>query len=200
MAVGSATYKEHIESRGVAIERLEEIAEDDWRGALALIWGERFGTSESSTRSVAWAHRRLKDGQDRLFPRAAIWLLQFALEQRKRLGVSPDWPPPVLDPSSLRDAMPKVSEQRLAELKREASRDERRLIERIKGFRAYLDRSQFLEDLGKAGQKEPETGLGQLHAIGLVEYGRRRDDTPTVRIVDLYAFAPELKIERLGRR
>jgi hypothetical protein len=36
--------------------------------------------------------------------------------------------------------------------------------------------------------------------LGIVETGSRRDGTPTVRIVDLYAMATELDITRRGRR
>jgi len=71
---------------------------------------------------------------------------------------------------------------------------------RIEGFKSYLDRPESLEALKQAGEPEPAVALTLLETLGIVETGSRRDKTPTVRIVDLYAFAPKLRIDRLGRR
>jgi hypothetical protein len=134
-----------------------------------------------------------------MFPRAALWLLSYALEERRR-RLSSNAEPPLLDGRSLRDAMPRVSQQRLAELKRECSESERARILALKNFPSYQDEEKFLRALEQVGESDPTSALQLFENLGIVERGARRDGTPTVKIVDLYAFAPELKIERLGRR
>jgi hypothetical protein len=201
MGIGSEAFLGAIRSRGIDIERLEELSNNDLSPALSLIWGERLGETESNTRSTVWAERRLRDGLGRMFPRAALWLLRTAIDERKRQGGLPRLAPPVLDALSLRRAMPSVSKDRLAELKRECSSKQREYIEWTKGFDSYMDKSDFLKRLGRAGAREmTEPALASLQELGFVEFGERRDKTPTVRIVDLYAFAPELNIVRRGRR
>ncbi len=199
MALASSRFRSHIEGRGLDLEHLEDAPEEDWRDALELIWGERLGVSESNTRSVKWAHRRLRDSRGRMFPRAALWLLQYALEQR-RSSLSKHSEPPLLDAPSLRRAMPHVAQQRLAELRAESTRQEKERLQRLKGLTHYQNERDFLAALDYAGESEPKDTLAVFKSLGLAESGRRRDGTPTVRIVDLYAFATELEIERKGRR
>lgn len=203
MAVGSEPFEDVVARlRGIDIDRLEELSDKDLSPALSLVWGERLGETESNTRSTVWAERRLHDGLGRMFPRAALWLLRAGIDERKRQGGLGRQLPPVLDALSLRRAMPKVSTDRLAELKRECSAIQREYIGRTKGFDSYMDRSEFLKKLAPRAEARPEAeeALTALQALGFVEFGERRDKTPTVRIVDLYAFAPELKINRRGRR
>lgn len=199
MSVASPLFRAHLEERGLDIDRLEDASEEDIRLGLILIWGERLGAGESHTRTTTWASSRLRDGNGRMFPRAALWLLKYGLEERRRrIGDSPDLP--ILDGRSLRSAMPKVSEQRLAELKKECTPRERERIMLLKNFPSYQNEDSFLESLKRAGEKDPAEAMGKLKDLGLLEMGARRDGTPTVRIVDLYAFAPELSISRMGRR
>jgi hypothetical protein len=197
MAAASPAFKGHLEGQGIRIHNLEEIPKEDWDGALALIWGERLGTGASNTRSTVWAEKRLRDGNGRLYPRAALWLLDSAVRSRKSERIET---PPLLDPRSLRDAIPEVSEGRLNELMTESGQEQRSRIERLTGFKSYQDRNDFLNALEHAGESDPAAALKTLEDLGIVETGARRDKTPTVRIVDLYAFAPQLRIERLGRR
>lgn len=199
MAVASATFRAHIQGRGLDVDRLEDAPEEDWRDALELIWGERLGVSESNTRSVVWAHKRLRDSQDRMFPRAALWLLQYAIEER-RSSLPKQARPPLLDAPSLRRAMPRVAQQRLAELRAESTQQEKQRLQRLKGLTHYQNESDFLAALELAGEPEPREALAVFKRLGLAESGRRRGGTPTVRIVDLYAFAADLEIDRRGRR
>lgn len=202
VAVGSLGFHAYMNDRGILPEKLEIAAEDDWRAILEVIWGERMGTDEGGTRSTVWARRRLSDGRRYLFPRAALWLLQAAFAERKAKGIDHRWEPPLLDPRSLRAAMPEVSRNRLAELRAESSPDEKGFIALLVGFDAYQNRKDFLRKL-RALDVAPATAeevLDRLEALGVVELGSRRDGTPTIRIVDLYAFAPELQINRRGRR
>lgn len=198
MGVSSNSFKEHLEIRGIVIARLEEIPREDWELALELIWGERMGGSgESNTRTTTWAEKRLRDGKGRLFPRAALWLLNKAVEDRRTSIVGE---PPLLDAHSLRSAMPSVAERRLEELLAESGEHQKARVLRLKGFKSYQDKSDFIAALKQAGETEPEEALKELEASGVVEFGSRRDKRPTARIVDLYAFAPRLEIQRLGRR
>jgi cellulose biosynthesis protein BcsQ len=197
MAAASLTFQTHIEGQGIRIDNLEETPKEDWEGALALIWGERLGTGTSNTRSTVWVEKQLRDGNGCLYPRAALWLLDSAVRSRKSERIDT---PPLLDPRSLRDAIPDVSEGRLSELMTESGQEQRSRIERLAGFKSYQDRKDFLNALERAGESDPAAALKTLEDLGIVETGARRDKTPTVRIVDLYAFAPRLRIERLGRR
>ncbi|HEX5747455.1 MAG TPA: hypothetical protein VFZ09_14515 [Archangium sp.] len=198
MAVASPRFTKRLAGMGIDRERLEECTEQQRLGALALIWGNRMGEGESNTRSTAWVWGRLHDGANRMFPRAALWLLRFALEQRRKRSL--DDKLPLLDPPALRAAIPLVATERLAELKKECAPDERRRIDLLRGFDSYQDEVKFLRALKGAGESDPGEALKSFKTLGIVEAGSRRNGTPTVRIVDLYAFAPELEINRLGRR
>lgn len=197
MAVASEQFRIHLEGRGIGIDRLEETPRQDWEPVLKLIWGERLGAGENYTRSTSWAEKRLRDGRNHLFPRAALWLLDAALRSRKEERVTGV---PLLDPRSLRAAMPEVSTGRLDELLTESGEEQRSRIMRLKGFKSYQDQDEFLQALEQAGEHEPSVAFTMLKDLGIVETGTRRDNTPTVRIVDLYAYAPKLGIARLGRR
>jgi hypothetical protein len=96
--------------------------------------------------------------------------------------------------------MPGVSQQRLIELNRECTPKERSRINQLKGFASYQNEADFLQQLRRVGESDPEEALKTFKSLGIVESGSRRDGTPTVRIVDLYAFAPSLEIKRVGRR
>ena len=155
------------------------------------------GSGESNTRTTTWAEKRLKDSAERLFPRAALWLLDAALERRRDGRVDQ---PPLLDATALRAAMPRVSENRFDELLAESNPPQKERLRRLRGFKSYQNRTDFTTALRAAGESDPEEALKDLEALGVVETGARRDKTPTTRIVDLYAFAPQLDIQRLGRR
>ena len=198
MAAASETFRTHLAQRGVNIENLEETPREDWAAALELIWGDRLGTGESNTRSTSWAEKRLRDGKERLFPRAALWLIEAAVRIRKGSRVESA---PLLDPRSLRAAMPEVSSARLEELLTESGQEQRSRILRLTGFKSYQNEDDFLKALKNAGESEPVSALNTLKELGIVETGSRRNKTAaTSRIVDLYAFAPRLEIARLGRR
>jgi len=198
MAVASPQFAERLQSMGINREQLEESAEDQWSEALELIWGERLGEREAQTRSTAWVWTRLHDGQQRMFPRAALWLLKFAIDQRRASGI--DGKLPLLDAASLRAAIPLVAKERLAELRRECTTEQKKRLGYLKGFDSYQNENKFLKALKDAGDSDPKAALDELKMLGIVESGSRRDGTGTVRIVDLYALASELKIVRRGRR
>lgn len=198
MAVASGKFEERLRSMGVDREQLEECTEETWMEALELIWGRRLGEGEGQTRSTAWVWGRLHDGQQRMFPRAALWLLKFAIEKRRASGI--DGNLPLLDAASLRAAIPLVAKERLAELRRECTLEQRKRLGYLKGFDSYQDEAKFSRALGRAGDAAPKAALDELKVLGIVETGSRRDGTPTVRIVDLYAMATELDITRRGRR
>jgi MinD-like ATPase involved in chromosome partitioning or flagellar assembly len=200
-AVGSKLFRTHVEQRfGIELERLEESSESQQLSALAVIWGERMGGSESDTYSTSWAYRRLHDGNARLFPRAALWLLHFAVEAERNRGARVELP--LLSPDSLRSAMSRVASLRLEELRNEAP-EHRKLLTALKGFVSYWDESKFIASLQRNSKfklKDARAAIEQLVKIGVLERGSRRRGQPTLRIVDLYAFAPELEVNRLGRR
>ena len=197
VAVGSREFDDILSRAGIQKDHLEDSSEEQRYAALRLIWGDRLGQSEEHTRSTVWAERRLHDGKGRMFPRAALWLLKYALEERRRKGA--DGNPPLLDAAALRAAMPAVARERLAELKAECSPSERRLIDSLQGFDNYQNDEDFHRELKKKNYNPIEV-TQTLATLGVIERGSRQDKTPTVRIVDLYAFAAELKVKRLGRR
>ena len=82
MAVGSSSFDEVLLRMGIQKDRLEESSDDQRSAALRLVWGDRLGQSEEHTRSTVWAERRLHDGAGRMFPRAALWLLKYALDEK----------------------------------------------------------------------------------------------------------------------
>lgn len=197
LATSSPTFKEMLNRRGVDLGRLEAVATEDRDSILEQIWGNRIG--EANTRSKSWVYRRLRDAKDRIFPRSALWLLRSAIEERRR-NLAKEPAAPLLDGPSLRKAMPYVARERLAELHAESSDREREIFQRLKGWKSFSTEDDFINYLQKAGESDPREALRALKDLGIVESGQRRDKTPSVRIVDLYAYAPDLEIKRVGQR
>lgn len=199
MAHASPTFAERLGAARIDVDRLEEMGPEGWRDPLEWLWGDRMGQSDADTRSRVWVSKRLSDGQGRLFPRAAMWLLEAAVRHESTQGGGGKRAA-ILSPKALRAAMPEVASNRLKELESEATRDEWDQVMRLRGLDSYGNRADFVEHLRDQGASEPTRALDLLNDLGVVEFGERRNRTPTVRIVDLYALAPELEIKRVGRR
>lgn len=199
IASASPTFTTWLDGR-INLERLDDEPPEVWKPVLDVLWGDRMGEGDSQTRTTSWVENRLHDGRERMFPRALLWLLDQGIKERRRGGKKGELKV-LLDPLALRAAMPTVSDQRLADLKAECTDDARKRIGWLKGFDAYQNRAAFLQQLEAQGDKHPEETLRMLaEDLGVIEHGARNDKTPTVRIVDLYAFAKELQIKRVGRR
>lgn len=198
MAHGSPTFAARLAERGIDIDRLEDLGSDGWADPLEWLWGQRMGQSEADTRSLVWVSKRLSDGRGRLFPRAAMWLLRAAVRHEARAGGGERRA--ILGPKALRAAMPDVAANRLQELRSEATDEEWGHVEGLRGLDSYGNRDRFVAHLRAQGLDDPERSLDVLHELGVVEFGERRNRTPTVRIVDLYAMAPDLEVTRVGRR
>lgn len=198
-ATGSARYKSWLADQRINLDHLDEEPLEAWKPALDAIWGDRMGEGDSQTRTTSWVENRLHDGRGRMFPRALLWLLDQGVKEHRRRPKGEA--KTLLDPVSLRAALPTVSDKRLADLMAECTDDAKRRVRYLKGFDAYQNKDDFLRQLTRQGDENPAETL-QLLAddLGVIEHGARNDKTPTVRIVDLYAFAKDLQIKRVGRR
>lgn len=198
IAVASPKFQGWLDPR-INLDQLDDQPPEVWKPVLDVLWGDRMGEGDSQTRTTSWVENRLHDGRERMFPRALLWLLDQGIKERRRRPKEEI--KVLLDPLALRAAMPTVSDHRLADLKAECTDDARRRIGWLKGFDAYQDKAAFLRQLVAQGDKDPDETLRMLaEDLGVVEPGARNNKTPTVRIVDLYAFAKELQIKRVGRR
>ena len=199
MGVGSPTFKSQLEKDGVELAGLDDIPLIQFGKYLDFIWGNRMGATSntSATRTLSWVEKRLTDGTGRLFPRAALWLLDQGLQEQKRRGAPQS--PPLIAPPALRAAMPAVAGLRLTELQNESTDTEWDQILRLKRCNSFLSQPDLLNHLKGGGEAHPEEALKALRERGIIELVEKGEQV-YVRIVDLYAFAPELDITRLGRR
>ena len=207
-AAGSPQYRDTIKKLGMNLELHDTILQESWDRALDLLWGERQGKYDSATRSKVWAARRLQDGKNRFFPRAALWLLKFAVEARKNREFRDEYA--LLDASSLRESMYEVARQRYKELLKECGPHEKDILQLLQGLpKAYMNKSDFfkhIEEKVKSSRVKSQArfttdeAFKVLQELGVLEEGSRRDKTPTVRVVDLYALNRDLNITRMGRR
>jgi MinD-like ATPase involved in chromosome partitioning or flagellar assembly len=174
---------------------------DTLRKGLYLLWGEKMGSGKKAF-TYNWIQKRISDYQGNRFPRSLILLLQYAVDSEKNIYEKPLEKPPydiVLRPRSLINALPKVSFERMYEVKNEYSE-----------FADYLDlfaterspisvkRLEEIWQVDSAKLKELVTGM--ITAGILKEYPVRSnvpDKDIRYSIAELYLSG--LKMTRFGQ-
>lgn len=161
----------------------------------ALIWGERMDELEGKQSTSRWISSRLRDGNAIVFPSV---MMAFAKNTATMRLSSGEPSASLFDPASMRAALPHVAAFRLQHVTEHADDATKRAIAALRGQDADQPRERLTEHLKSA------TGDGNafalLQRLGVLRVTRRYDGTEMVRIVDLYALAPELQVRRTGRR
>ncbi len=183
---------------GVKVERLENIELKQLRKSLFPLWGEKMGRGKAAY-TYNWVRQRTADSQDNRFPRSLILLLDEAVKREKNLSTEYT-DSRILRPRSLSDVLPKVSKQRVNEVRNEYPELEK-LLDKLQGERSPIDENRLTE-IWEIEGKELTTRLKEMIDAGIFkEYLRRKDPSQSTRVysvTELYLYG--LGMIRKGQR
>ena len=183
------------EQTGLEIERLDTTETEQLRQVLQLLWSERMGRGNKAY-THNWVRNRISDGKNVRFPRSLIQLMQRATEIERQASERSSYES-VLRPRSLIEALPFVSEQRVAEVRNEYP-EFVNYLDRLEGERSPIP----LESLSLIWQLEGDTittmVASMVEAGVLQPYSRRPEETGRYTIVELYLYG--LRMTRYGQR
>lgn len=190
--LSSPTLKEFLQDQfGVDQHRLNNLEEGQLRRSLYPLWGERMGRGKKAY-THNWVRNRITDSQRNRFPRSLILLLQKAVELEQ------DYPErntstAILRPKALTDALPFVSEQRVAEVRNEYPELDSYLT-RLRNQNSPISSDQLGELWHETGA-ELNDSVGAMIAAGILqEYTRpSENDTTRYAIAELYLYGLGMK-------
>lgn len=97
----------------------ESLRVDDLKDKLESLWGKKLGGERSKeAHSARWVYAALSDLKGNVQARDLVRFLKFAAENEIQRR-SQDWPDRLLAPESMRNAIPKCSEEKVTEAKSE---------------------------------------------------------------------------------
>jgi hypothetical protein len=155
--------------------------------------GELMGSGVKKGYTYRWIPNRLQDAQVRVVPRSILTLLGAAAQT----AVNRDFAPQssrLLTPQDLAGALPRTSEQRVAEVQEEYPLAGR--LENLRGELVMLAPERAIGLLGRPAPGETDTGprdgaavLEELIALGVLS--RRRD--ARIDVPDIYRYGFGIK-------
>ncbi|MFQ4145236.1 ParA family protein [Chlorogloeopsis sp. ULAP02] len=181
---------------GVTVERLNLIGLEQLRQSLYPLWGERMGRTKKAY-TYNWVRNRIADSQENCFPRSLILLLQEAVKLEKEFPT--EYSSEItLRPKALIDALPYVSQQRVAEVRNEYPELDQ-LLQRLQGERSPIDENRLAE-IWKVENGQLALRIKDMVEAGiLTERSRPKDPPPRVYgVVELYLYG--LGMVRKGQR
>jgi len=181
---------------GVTTDRLNLVSIEQLRKSLYPIWGERMGRGNKAY-THNWIRNRISDSMNIRFPRSLIQLLQKAVEIERNTSERSPYNS-ILRPRSLIDALPFVSEQRVAEVRNEYP-EFVDLLNFLRGERSPITRAR-LREIWKKQDEEVSSLVNDMVKAGIMqEYLRQPDaEGPRYSIAELYLSG--LGMTRLGQR
>ena len=191
--LASNTFKEYVEKHSrIVADNLDSLDITNLRKALYLLWGEQ----QSGQYAHRWVLNHIADSQGNWFPRSLVFLVARAVEIEKhkpdpQLGY-------VLQLRSLQEAMPKVSEERVAALKEEYPELDRPLF-MLSGKRSPLSR-ETLSEIWRDSDIDKDKLIEAMLQAGIFERrpATEWDNQPRYAVAELYLSG--LGMHRKGRR
>lgn len=193
----SKTLKEFLATKyGITAERLNSIGNEQLRQSLYPIWGERMGRGNKAY-THNWIRNRISDSNGIQFPRSLMQLLQRAVEIERNTTERNPYNS-IVRPRSLIEAVPSVSEERVAEVRNEYPEFDD-LLTRLNGERSPITRERLSEIWSLPEDKLSARIIDMIKAGIMKEYLRQPDlDTSRYSIAELYLYG--LGMTRLGQR
>ena len=181
---------------GIKIERLETFGLEQLRRGLYSLWGERMGRNKKAY-TYNWVRTRIADSNNNCFPRSLIVLLEEAVKNEKNFPTEYS-SEIVLRPKALIDAFPRVSEQRVAEVRNEYPELEE-LLNRLQGERSPIEENK-LADIWNVQDGDLSLRIKEMVEAGILrERSRPKDPPPRIyAIAELYLYG--LGMVRKGQR
>ncbi len=181
---------------GVDKEQLDNSEEGQLRRSLYILWGERMGRGNKAY-TYNWVRNRISDSKNNRFPRSLIQLLQQAITIEKRTSERNPYDA-IIRPRALIDALPFVSEQRVAEVRNEYP-EFANLLDKLSGERSPIDQERLGRIWNINGNELIPLIGGMIEAGILQEYLRSLDsDMPRYSVAELYLYG--LGMTRQGQR
>jgi hypothetical protein len=181
---------------GVDKEQLDNCEERQLRRSLYPLWGERMGRSRKAY-TYNWVRNRISDSKNNRFPRSLIQLLQRAVEIEKQT-VERNPYETVLRPRTLIEALPFVSEERVAEVRNEYP-EFADFLDKLSGQRSPIALDRLGQLWHQNSDKLNSLITGLIEAGVLQEYPRSLDtEVPRYSVAELYLYG--LGMTRQGQR
>src|SRR6266567_1793463 len=198
-ALGQSATLADLVRRQASIERaqLDDVEEVGLlRRSLYPLWGERMGRGNKAY-TYNWVRNRISDSKNNRFPRSLIQLLQQAITIEKRTSERNPYDA-IIRPRALIDALPFVSEQRVAEVRNEYP-EFANLLDKLSGERSPIDQERLGRIWNINGNELIPLIGGMIEAGILQEYLRSLDsDMPRYSVAELYLYG--LGMTRQGQR
>ena len=180
---------------GADPKKAEELTVGDVKQALEALWGRKLGRDDSKeARSALWVFGALCDLKGRFQARDLVRFLKFAARIQLDKGIS-TWTDRVLAPESMRQAIPKCSEEKVGEAVKEILALGRWKV-KLDAMSAAVRRVPF--DPATLGL-EPE-GLNTLRELGVIyEDTDQKDTTERYYLPEIYRQGLGFEISVAGR-
>jgi MinD-like ATPase involved in chromosome partitioning or flagellar assembly/stress-induced morphogen len=180
----------------VAPEQLDNVDKGQLQKSLYPLWGERMGRGNKAY-TYNWVRNRISDSKNNRFPRSLIQLLQRAVEIEKDVSERASYEV-ILRPRSLIDALPFVSEQRVAEVRNEYP-EYADFLDKLSGARSPISFDQLRKIWNQDSDMLNTIIEGLKEAGVLQDYLRSQDnDIQRYSVAELYLYG--LKMTRQGQR
>jgi hypothetical protein len=181
---------------GVTVDRLETLELGQLRKSLFRLWGERMGRGRKAF-THNWIRTRIADSNEVCFPRSLILLLEEAVSNEKKFSTEYS-SEIILRPKALIEAFPRVSEQRVEEVRNEY-RELEDPLNRLQGERSPIDETR-LADIWNVQDGELSVRIQEMVEAGILkERSRPKDPPPRIyAIAELYLYG--LSMIRKGQR
>jgi MinD-like ATPase involved in chromosome partitioning or flagellar assembly len=177
------------------LRRLDTIDLSLLRSSLFPLWGERMGRG-SKMYTFDWILNRLRDSNGNHFPGDLLQLLQSAISYEQSY-TDDNQAEAILRPQALIDALPSVSERRVAEI-RAAYPEFSQLFDKLANEYSPITYNKLAVIWNIKGSGL-ELFISDLSEIGVLrEYARSHTNVPRYSVADLYLYG--LKMKRQGQR
>ena len=177
------------------LRRLDTIDLSLLRSSLFPLWGERMGRG-SKMYTFDWILNRLRDSNGNHFPGDLLQLLQSAIHNEQRY-IDDNPTEAILRPQALIDALPSVSERRVAEI-RAAYPEFAEQLDKLANEYSPIT-SNRLAVIWNIKGSGLESFISDLSEIGILRgYARSHTNVRRYSVADLYLNG--LKMKRQGQR
>jgi cellulose biosynthesis protein BcsQ len=181
---------------GLDREQLDNSEVQQLRRGLYTLWGERMGRSRKAY-TYNWVRNRISDSKNNRFPRSLIQLLQRSVEIEKQT-VERNPYETVLRPRTLIEALPFVSDQRVAEVRNEYP-EFADFLDKLSGQRSPIALDRLAQIWIQDNDKLNSLVAGLIEAGVLQEYPTSLDtESPRYSVAELYLYG--LGMTRQGQR
>lgn len=184
------------EQLGISLTGLNNIGKEQLQKSLYALWGERM-ESGNKAYTHSWVSNRISDSQNDRFPRSLLQLLKRAvdIEKASTEQVSPNV---ILRSKALIEALPFVSEQRVAEIYHTYPEFVAPL-EKLRGESSPIGLDRLSNIWQKHEDELNSLVTDMIHAGILQEYpGSPDSNTPRYTVAELYLYG--LGMKRQGQR